>query len=311
MGHYRPTQASHFQPAGSLVDMKQLTFVLVLCLCAPAFAQTAHPSFDVKVTGRGPGIILIPGLLSAGEVWDTTVDRYKDRYTLHVLTLAGFGGPVPVGAPFLSRVRDEAIQYARQQKLQKPVIIGHSLGGFLAFWIGATAPGLAGGIVAIDGVPFLPALANPAASVESTKSQAEQIKNIYASLSTEQLVMQSRMGLATMITAPADVDRALAWVAKSDGKTTGLAVAEIMATDLRNDVAAITVPTLLIGALGGAPEAMRPAMAKSYESQVSRIKSVRVVMAEKARHFIMFDDPSFLFSTLDAFLASLRQSAKD
>lgn len=285
--------------------------VVVLALCVTAGAQTAHPTFDVKVTGRGPGIILIPGLLSAGEVWDTTVERYKDRYTLHVLTLAGFGGPSPVGAPFLSRVRDEVIQYVREQKIQKPVIIGHSLGGFLAFWIGATAPDLVGGIVAVDGVPFLPALANASASVESTKGQADQIKAIYASLSKEQLVAQSRMGLAAMITAPADLERALAWVGKSDGATTGLAVVELMATDLRENVAAITVPTLLIGALGGAPEPMRPTMAKSYAAQVSRVKTVRVVMAEKAQHFIMFDDPSFLFSTLDEFLASYRPSAKN
>lgn len=291
--------------------MKLLAVALTLCLCAPALSQTAHPSFDVKVTGRGPAIVLIPGLLSAGEVWDSTVERYKDRYTLHVLTLAGFGGPAPVGAPFLSRVRDEVIGYLREQKLQKPVILGHSLGGFLAFWIGATAPDLVGGIVAVDGVPFLPALGNASASVESTKGQADQIKAIYASLSKEQLVAQSRMGLTAMITAPADVERALAWVAKSDATTTGLAVAEIMATDLRNDVAAISVPTLLIAALGGAPEAMRPSMAKAYTAQVSRIKSARVVMAEKARHFIMFDDPAFLFSTLDEFLALSRQSAKD
>lgn len=293
--------------------MKLHTVVLTLCLCAPAAAaaQTAHPSFDVKVTGLGPAIVLIPGLLSAGEVWDSTVERYKDRYTLHVLTLAGFGGPAPVGAPFLSRVRDEVITYLREQKIQKAVIVGHSLGGFLAFWIGATAPDLVGGIVAVDGVPFLPGLSNPSASVESTKGQADQIKAIYSSLSKEQLVAQSKMGLAAMITAPADVERALAWVAKSDAATTGLAVAEVMATDLRPEVEKITVPTLLIGALGAAPEVMRPAMAKSYTAQVSRIKSVRVVMAEKARHFIMFDDPSFLFSTLDEFLASLRQSAKD
>jgi N-formylmaleamate deformylase len=255
------------------------------------------------VTGRGPAMVLIPGLLSAGEVWDSTVERYKDRRTLHVITLAGFGGPPPIGAPFLSRVRDELIGYIRAEKLQKPIIIGHSLGGFLAFWIGSSAPDLVGGIVAVDGVPFLPALSNPAASVESTKAQGDQIHALYASFSREQLVAQSRMGLAAMITAPADLERAMGWVATSDPKTTGLAVAEVMANDLRESVSSITAPTLLIGALGAAPEAMRPAMAKSYAAQVAGIKSAKVVMADQARHFIMFDDPGFLFATLDEFLA--------
>ena len=220
-----------------------ITLVLACGLGATAArAQTPHPSFDVKVTGQGPAILLIPGLLSAGEVWDSTVERYKDRYTLHVLTLAGFGGPAPVAAPFLSRVRDEVIAYSREQQLQKPVIIGHSLGGFLGFWIAATAPDLVGGLIAVDGVPFLPALGNAAATAESAKAQAGQIKAIYTSFSNAQLVAQTKMALPMMITESANVERAAAWAARSDAATAGLAIAELSTTDLRSEVAAITAP---------------------------------------------------------------------
>jgi len=280
---------------------------LILVSAAGAGAQTAHPSFSVTVTGKGPAMLLIPGLLSSGQVWDSAVARYQDRYTLHVLTLAGFGGPTPVGEPFLARVRDEVIAYLREQKLQKPVIVGHSLGGFLGFWIAATAPDLVGGLVAVDGVPFLPGLGNPAATADSTTAQGGQIKAIYTSMSNAQLVAQTRMALATMITAPAHVEQAAAWAARSDAATAGTAVAELMSIDLRDTVAAITAPTLLIGATGAAPAAMRPGMAGSYQAQVARVKGARVIMAESARHFIMLDDPAFLFSALDEFLATPRQ----
>jgi N-formylmaleamate deformylase len=276
---------------------------LLSAFSATVAAQSAHPSFSVTVTGKGPAVVLIPGLLSAGEVWDTTVARYQDRHTLHVLTLAGFGGPAPIGAPFLSRVRDEIITYVREQKLQRPVIVGHSLGGFLGFWIAATAPDLVGGLVAVDGVPFLPGLGNPAATADSARAQAEQIKALYASLSNAQLVAQTRMALATLITSPAHIEQAAGWAAKSDAATAGLAVAELSTTDLRETVGSITAPTLLIGASGAAPENMRAAFARAYEGQVSRVKGARVIMADKARHFIMFDDPSFLFAALDQFLA--------
>ena len=285
-----------------------VALVLVSALSATAAAQTAHPSFSVTVTGKGPAVLLIPGLLSTGEVWDTTVARYQDRYTLHVLTLAGFGGPAPIGAPLLSRVRDEVITYLREQKLQDTVIVGHSLGGFLGFWIASTAPDLVGGLVAVDGVPFLPALGNPAATAESTKAQADQLKAIYASFSNAQLVAQTRMALGMMISAPAHVEQALAWAAKSDAATAGLAVAELSTTDLRATVGAIEAPTLLIGASGAAPETMRAGMGKAYEAQVAGMKTARVIMADKARHFIMFDDPAFLFSALDEFLAGRRQA---
>lgn len=286
---------------------------LVLAFAATAGAQSPHPSFDVQVSGTGPAIVLIPGLLSTGEVWQTTVARYKDRHSLHVLTLAGFGGPAPIGAPFLSRVRDELIGYLkgvqgvrneRGVPSDKPILVGHSLGGFLSFWVAATAPELVGGVVAVDGVPFLPALVNPAATADGAKAQGEQIRTMYAGFTTDQLVSQSRMALGTMITAPADVERALAWVRVADPATAGIAIAELMATDLRPTVGAITAPTLLIGASGSAPESMQPAFQKAYELQVAGVSKARVIMATKARHFIMFDDPAFLFAALDEFLAS-------
>ncbi|MBY0493753.1 MAG: alpha/beta hydrolase [Cyanobacteria bacterium] len=277
---------------------------LVLGLPHAAAAQRPHPSFSATVSGRGPAIILIPGLMSTGDVWTSTVARYQDRYTLHTVTLAGFGGPPPIGAPFLSRVRDELIAYIRDEKLQKPILIGHSLGGFLAFWIGATAPDLIGGIVAVDGVPFLPALGNPSATAEAMSAQAQQISTLYGSFSKEQLAAQSRMAMAALITAPADVERALTWVAQSDPKTTGMAAGEMMTTDLRGDISNITAPVLLIGATGGAPEAMRPTMEKAYAAQVAKLPSARVKIAAASRHFIMFDDPQLLFSSIDEFLAA-------
>ncbi|HWI16989.1 MAG TPA: alpha/beta hydrolase [Vicinamibacterales bacterium] len=279
--------------------------VLLLGAAATAPAQQAHPSFSVTVSGRGPAVILIPGLLSSGEVWKSTVERYQQHFTLHTVTLAGFGGPAPIGSPFLSTVRDEIIGYIRARKLSKPIVIGHSLGGFMAFWIASTAPDLVGGVVAVDGVPFLPALGNPAATAESMSAQAKQIASLYASLSPEQLLAQSRMAMAMMITAPADVETAMAWVSKSDAATAGRAVAELTTTDLRADVAKITAPALLIGALGSAPEPMRPALEKAYHAQVSRLPGARVKMAPGARHFIMFDDPAFLFAAFDQFFASL------
>lgn len=64
---------------------------------------TTYP-FDVAVKGKGPAMILIPGLASSGEVWDTTVEHFKDRYECHVLTLGGFAGAPGARAawPFLS-----------------------------------------------------------------------------------------------------------------------------------------------------------------------------------------------------------------
>jgi N-formylmaleamate deformylase len=73
---------------------------------------------------------------------------------------------------------------------------------------------------------------------------------------------------------------------------------------LRADAATITAPVLLIGALGSAPEPMRPTLEKAYRAQLAQLPAARVTMAS-TRHFIMFDDPSFLFAAIDEFLGSL------
>jgi N-formylmaleamate deformylase len=312
----RAEQLSRFPSNGSLVDMEPLirSRVLPVAIAAIAFmsgvgepgtaaAQTPQRSFNVTVTGKGPAMVLIPGLMSTGEVWSSTIERYQDRFTLHTVTLSGFGGPHWIGTPFLSRVRDELIGYIAEQRLHKPVLIGHSLGGFLAFWIASTAPGLAGGIIAVDGVPFLPALGNPSATPAAMTAQAQQIATLYGSFSKEQLTAQSRLALATMITAPADVERALSWVAQSDPRAAGAAVAELMTTDLRDDISRITAPVLLIGAAGAASATMRPAIEKGYAAQLAKLPSASVTIST-ARHFVMMDDPRFLFAAIDGFLAA-------
>jgi len=90
-----------------------VTLSIVFGLSSAAAGQGGPSSFNVTVSGRGPSIVLIPGLLSTGEVWSSTVERYQKHYTLHTVTLAGFGGPPPIGPPFLSHVRDELIAYMR------------------------------------------------------------------------------------------------------------------------------------------------------------------------------------------------------
>src|SRR3954466_10523116 len=128
---------------------KHLLFLLFSGLAAAAAPQ----SFSVQVKGTGQPMILIPGMASSGETWDATVAHYQDRYQCHVLSLAGFVGKPPIAAPFLETVRKELVEYVRDKKLDHPVIVGHSLGGFLALGIASSNPDLTGKLVIVDALP--------------------------------------------------------------------------------------------------------------------------------------------------------------
>ncbi len=195
----------------------------------------------------------------------------------------------------------------RSRRLARPVLIGHSLGGFVALWIAATAPDLVGGVVAVDGVPFLPALVSPDATVSQSRAIAASIRDRMAGLSQEAFAAQNRASLAHMITAPADVDRVARDGARSDPRAVGLAVYEVMTTDIRTAMRRIRAPALLIAAGGAVGPEERTGLAARYEAQVKSIARHRVVVAERARHFVMLDDPDFLSGQIEAFLREARR----
>ena len=69
----------------------------------------AHPTFTVRVVGKGQPMLLIPGLNCPGAVWDATVAHYQAQYRGHIISLAGFGGAAPTAVtdPLLPDVEDQ------------------------------------------------------------------------------------------------------------------------------------------------------------------------------------------------------------
>jgi N-formylmaleamate deformylase len=268
-------------------------------------------AFSVKVTGTGRPMILIPGLSCGGDVWDDTVAHFKDHYECHVLTLAGFAGQPAISAPFLAKVRAAIIKYISDKKLDHPIIIGHSLGGFMAFWVASTAPQQVGPVIALDGLPFLPALINPNATPATVKPMAEQLRSSLVAQTADEFAASNRKALVAMITDPKNVDFVDASAKKSDPKAVGAAYFELMTTDLRPYVKAIRTPVLLIGATATIADDQRPAIETVYRQQVSTIPNHRVMFAPKAKHFIQLDEPQYFYTQVESFLkASAAPGAK-
>jgi hypothetical protein len=102
------------------INMKNISFsLLLLFFIFQSFAQNTK-AFEVRVTGKGKPILLIPGYSCSGEVWKETVDQLKNKYELHILTLAGFGTAQPIqDEEILKTVRNQIVQYVKDKKLKK------------------------------------------------------------------------------------------------------------------------------------------------------------------------------------------------
>ncbi|NMO17633.1 alpha/beta hydrolase [Pyxidicoccus fallax] len=275
-----------------------------------ASAPTPQP-FHVERSGQGRPLVFIPGLASSGEVWAETVQHLQGRYDCHVLTLAGFAGQPAIPAPFLATERRAVADYLRAKGLQKPILVGHSLGGVLALAVAADAPDLVGGVVVVDSLPFLPAAMDPSATADSMRPRAEEMRTLMRMQTVEQRSMQSRMALQRYISDEAKQQVAARWGADSDPETVAQAVYEMSTTDLRPELPRITAPTLVLGSWvamkGRVP---REAVEAVYRGQYQSLSTGRVVMNDSARHFIMWDDPQGFFRELDAFLGTTAPVAR-
>jgi pimeloyl-ACP methyl ester carboxylesterase len=280
-----------------------LSLVAVVAL-GPQSSDAQAPHFAVQVSGTGKPVILIPGLTCPGSVWDATVQRLKGHYKCYVLTLPGFAGQPPMSTDnYMVKVRDEIVAYVKDQKLDHPAVIGHSLGGFLVFSLGSTAPSLFGPLIAVDGLPWLPALDNPKATVESSRPMAQLIANYLKKSSPVQFSAGVKASLVQEITDPGNVEQLLPICSRSDPATVAEAMLELYTTDLRPDLGRIQSPLLLLGAGALAKtDTNKAAIQAVYMSEVSTIPDATVRMDWKSRHFIQLDDPEFFYSEVQSFL---------
>ena len=194
----------------------------------------AHPSFRVRVVGQGRALLLLAGLGCSGAVWDQTVAHYSKNYQCHVGSLAGFAGNAPIAGLPIASTRQELLACVRQQQLQKTVVVGHSLGGFLA--LAAEAPAQFGQVVVLDALPFGAAAAQPElteAQVRQAGPSPDALGQQFAALPPTQFAQVQRRLLAPAVTDTARLRQLLTERLQSDPATLGGALAEMLQTDLR------------------------------------------------------------------------------
>ncbi len=112
--------------------------------------------------GDGPPIVFVHGMGTSAATWDRCMDLLADRFTVVAVDLLGHGH---------SPVLDDPEEYTRDRALADiddvladivddptsdgaaPVLVGHSLGGYLALAHAATRPGALRGIVVLNTGP--------------------------------------------------------------------------------------------------------------------------------------------------------------
>ena len=164
--------------------------VLALSLLAPAFSAEVG-ALKVETMGtKGPAVILIPGLSSGPWVWRDTAPRLAKDHRVYLLTLPGFDGRAPQAGVTFDSLQSDLLALIEKDRLGKPVLVGHSLGGSLALAFAADHSDRIRGVVAVDGLPVFPGTEN----APDRKALADGTRAQFGGQSSEQYLAGQRRG---------------------------------------------------------------------------------------------------------------------
>jgi pimeloyl-ACP methyl ester carboxylesterase len=298
-----------------------LALVALVAMATPAHAAMLPPaptpsaSFDsgmLHVDRYGSGsqnLILIPGLGSGPWAWYGTIAHFSPKYTIYALTLAGFDGrPATTEAPLISAFSDDFWQMLSSHDIKSPVVIGHSLGGTLAFLLAEQHPEKLRAIIAADGLPIFPLLAGK--TVDERTTIANQAAGMYGALSANGALSYETNFMQTIGTDDPDLVAPTAKLeASSDPKAVAAWLQIDLITDLRPELPAISIPALeimpydpAVGAKAGFTQDQGVAF---YRSLLIGTPQATVVAIAPSKHFVMLDQPDKFYAAVQHFLDGL------
>lgn len=284
------------------------TGAALLAAGSGAWAQTAFRSSRITVTtrGSGPDVILIPGLASTAEVWRGVAGQLEGRRRLHLVSVRGFGDLAAQGnadGSVMPGVANEVRRYMAEQRLERPAIIGHSMGGQVGIRVAADAGARVGRVMAVDSSPFFAALISPGATVGDVEPIAQLAYQAIQFLGDEALRTRGRsLGLELGGAADA-VFGSMGWQG-GDRRVLAQSLYEVMTVDLRRRLPDIVAPVTVVygwSADQNSPRARADSLFRGAYARLRRPATFERI--EGAEHMVMIDQPRRFLAAVERFLA--------
>jgi pimeloyl-ACP methyl ester carboxylesterase len=249
---------------------------------------------SVKAEGNGSDLILIHGFASSPQTWSGLAKEIGPQFRLHFVTIAGFAGsPAPKVDPdsYLKTVRDEIVRYIDEEKLKKPTLIGHSLGGLTSLLVASKESPKLGKVIVVDTLPFFSLIFNPLATAEQVLPLAKALEKQMAGLDDQKFEEQAKSSVSILTKSDEKKKLLLKWSKESDRKVYAKYLREVMAYDARPELKTITCPVTVLYAYDealGVPESQLKLL---YSTAYANLKTVSIKSVPGSFHFIMWDQP--------------------
>ncbi len=274
---------------------KMIAFLLFVLIGSQAFSQAT--AIRITKSGKGAPIIFLPGFITPGSMWDETVKNLKGNYETHLVSYAGFNGIEPIPTPWYDTIKKELIVYAKTNKLTNLKLIGHSMGGNLAVDLAAELGSAVDRVIIVDALACMREVMMPGVPAEAFQYESKYNKQMLEA--TDEAFQQTATMMAQgMTTVPEKQALIKSWILEADRKTYVYGYTDLLKLDLRPALALIKVPVLILGAPFPSKEVVLP----NYEKQYAALTTKTLEIAPAGRHYIMFDQPEWLYTQINNFL---------
>ncbi len=291
--------------------MIRLALAAAMLAVPPAFARTDAapvapapvtqlPHISIVAIGAGPPVLLIPGLATPRAVWDGIAPTLAKTHRVYLVQVNGFGGDDPranlTGSVLDGMVADLA-GFVEREKLGRPAVIGHSLGGLAGMLLAARHPDSVGRLMVVDALPFIGTILAPGATATSIAPRAEAMRQAIAATHGQARPLVTTDPGGIWSNTPAGRIRVANWSNAADPRVVAQAMADDMTTDTTADLGRITAkPFTVLYATGAGPMATA-IWSRAYANSPATLEPVA-----DSYHFIMLDQPAAFAAAMERFL---------
>ena len=302
-------------PQSTLTRRRLLASLVTLAALAasavvPAWAADFKSDrINVTAEGTGSDVILIPGLNSSPRVWREMI-RAVPGHRYHLVQVSGFAGQAKGGnteGPVAAPVAEEIARYIAASGLNKPAVIGHSMGGTIGLMLAARHPDLASRLMVVDMIPFLGALFGPPGTTpDSIKPMADSILVQMRAPDSPTRAARSAAMIDGMVNTVAMRPGALDDSLKSDPDVSARAYHELIVTDLAPELGKIKVPTTVLYVVPKGMGVTDEKMDAAYKAAYAPLKGVTLKRIPDSAHFIMWDQAEKFQADVKGFLGEAK-----
>lgn len=263
-----------------------------------SLSHITTPGGAMRVRMDGPAdapvLVLSNSLGTTLEMWDAQAERFAKEWRVLRYDTRGHGGSVVSRGPYsFDQLGGDVLALLDALNIERVSFCGISMGGFTGLWLGVNAPQRLSHLV----------VANSAAkigTVEGWTARAALVRDQGAAALAELAASSpSRWFTEAFVAAqPEAVRRAQGWIASVAPEGYAGCCEALAQGDLRNAIAGITVPTLLIA--GAFDPVTTVADAQVMQAAIAGAQLAQV----PASHLSNIEAPAAFDAALAAFLGA-------